>query len=52
MKSGGCPLTGIPGSAPITQFREESVVGFLSLRTWRTCDAGSGFGEPTGRSSS
>lgn len=26
------------------------VVG--SLRTWKTCDAGSGFGEPTGRSSS
>ena len=24
MKSGGCPLTAIPGSAPIMQFREES----------------------------
>lgn len=26
-EKGGCPLTAIPGSAPITQFREESVVG-------------------------
>jgi hypothetical protein len=27
VKSSGYPLTAIPGSAPITQFREESVVG-------------------------